>query len=198
MSPSLTARLIVWGAARSKLKRPLPLNVESEMHDIALADDVLLAFEPELARLLRARLALVGDIVVVGDDFRAYEAMLEVGVDHARRLRGGRALAHGPRAHFLGPRGEIGLQPEQRVARADHAVQSWFVELELLQEISAIRLLELRDLGLDRRAHRYHHRAFGLGDLAHPVETRIARKARLVDVRDVHHRLLGKQVQVAQ
>src|ERR1700733_5755764 len=39
--------------------------------------------------------------------------------------------------------------------------------------------------------------AFGLRDLAHAFEPRIVMKAVLVDVGDVHNRLLGEQVQVA-
>ena len=50
-------------------------------------DDVVLAFEAELARFARARLALVGDIVIVGDRLGADEAFFEVGVDDAGRLR---------------------------------------------------------------------------------------------------------------
>ena len=64
------------------------------MHDVAVADDVLLALEPHLARLLRALLALAGDEVGEGDDLGADEAVLEVGVDHAGRL-GRRGAADG-------------------------------------------------------------------------------------------------------
>ena len=64
-------------------------DVEAEVHDIAFPDDVFLAFQPQLAGFLRARLALAGHEVVVADHFGADEAALEIRVDHARRLRRG-------------------------------------------------------------------------------------------------------------
>ena len=55
--------------------------------DVAVVHHVLLALEPHLARLLRAVLALAGDEVGVRDHLGADEALLEVGVDDAGRLR---------------------------------------------------------------------------------------------------------------
>ncbi len=49
--------------------------------------DVVLAFEPHLAGVARAGLAAVSDIIVVGDGFGTDEAVLEIGVDDAGRLR---------------------------------------------------------------------------------------------------------------
>ena len=40
-----------------------------------------------LAGIARAGLAAAGDIIVVGDGLGADEAVLEIGVDDARRLR---------------------------------------------------------------------------------------------------------------
>src|SRR3546814_1851395 len=48
-----------------------------------------------LARLARLGLAAECDIIVIGDRFGADEALLEVAVDFARRLGGGRALEIG-------------------------------------------------------------------------------------------------------
>ena len=56
------------------------------MQHVAVGDRVVLAFEAELARLARARLAPAGDIIRVGDGLGADEAPLEIGVDDARRL----------------------------------------------------------------------------------------------------------------
>src|SRR5689334_4684889 len=77
------------------------LDIEAEMKDVAFFHEVVLAFQPQLAGLARARLALAGNIVVIGDGFGADEAMFEIGVDGARRLWGGGAGAHRPGAHFL-------------------------------------------------------------------------------------------------
>jgi hypothetical protein len=55
-----------------------------EMHDVAVSDDVLLAFEPELAGA-RAGLAVERDIIGIGDGLGANESLLEIGVDHPSR-----------------------------------------------------------------------------------------------------------------
>ncbi len=57
------------------------------MHDVAVLHDVVLAFEPHLAGVARAGLAAAGDVIVVGDGLGADEALLEIGVDDAGRLR---------------------------------------------------------------------------------------------------------------
>ena len=74
------------------------------------------------------------DEVVVGDDLGADEALLEVGVDLARRLRRHRADVRRPGAHFLRAGGEERQQPEQVVGGADHAVEARLVQPELLEE----------------------------------------------------------------
>src|SRR5262245_27790256 len=82
--------------SKSRTATTLTSHVEAEVHDIAFVDDVLLALEPQLAGFLRALLALVRDIVVVGDDLGADEPFLEVGMDHAGRLRRSGADLHRP------------------------------------------------------------------------------------------------------
>src|SRR5436190_809300 len=72
----------------------------------------------------RAGLALEGDVVRIGDGLGADEALLEVGVDRAGRLRRARALGHGPGARLLWPGSEIGDQAEKVVAGADDAVET--------------------------------------------------------------------------
>ena len=53
------------------------------------------------------------DEVVVRDDLGLDEAALEVGVDDARGLRRGGALLDLPGVDLLGPRRQVGLQPER-------------------------------------------------------------------------------------
>ena len=66
------------------------------MHNIAVVHHVGLAFEPIDAVVLRFLHRAVLLEVLVGDDFRAYEAMFEVGVDLGSTLRRGRAFGNGP------------------------------------------------------------------------------------------------------
>src|SRR5579862_3338688 len=74
---------------------------KAEMHHVAILDDVILALEAELAGLARAGLALARDIVVVGDGLGTDEALLEIGVDDARRLRRAGAHRNRPGARLL-------------------------------------------------------------------------------------------------
>ncbi len=62
------------------------LYVEAEQHDVAVLDDIVLAFGAEFTRLAGRRLATERDIVLVGHGLGADEAALEVAVDDARRL----------------------------------------------------------------------------------------------------------------
>ena len=84
-------------------------------------DDVALALGPQLPCLARPCFAAQGDVVAVGDGFRADEALLEIRVDLARRFWSRRAGVNGPGARFLGTDGEEGQQVEQFIPRADHA-----------------------------------------------------------------------------
>src|SRR6185437_3778689 len=54
------------------------LDVEAEVHDVAVADDVVLAFEAHPAGVLGAMLAPARDVIVVGDRLGADEALLEI------------------------------------------------------------------------------------------------------------------------
>src|SRR4051812_3796231 len=78
--------------SRAKSPRPGMTYQKScrkpEMHHVAVGDHVLFAFEPHLAGVAGAGLATGRDVVVVADGLGADEALLEIGVDHAGRLRG--------------------------------------------------------------------------------------------------------------
>src|SRR5690348_8571161 len=71
-------------------------NVEPEVHDIALLDEVLLAFETQLACIARTGFAVAGDVVCERNHLGADEAALEVGVNDCGRLRCSRAYPYGP------------------------------------------------------------------------------------------------------
>jgi hypothetical protein len=83
---------------------------------------------------LRAGLALELHVVVEGDRLGADEALLEVAVDDAGRLRRGRARADRPGARFFRADGEVGLQAEELVAGADDAVEAGLGEAEAREE----------------------------------------------------------------
>src|SRR3990167_511410 len=100
------------------------LDVEQEVHHVAILDNVFLAFCAHLARILGALLTLVLDEIVKRDGLGTDETTLEIAVDHACGLRGGIAHVDGPGAHFLHARGEVGLQAQQLEAGADQSVEA--------------------------------------------------------------------------
>src|SRR5438034_9270093 len=106
---------------------PGSLDVEAEVDHVAVAHHVVLALEAQLARLLGALLAAVRNEIIVRRHLGANEAALEIGVDHARGLRRSRTGRDGPGADLLRSRREVGLQAEQVVRGADHAIQAGLV-----------------------------------------------------------------------
>src|SRR5882672_3074058 len=130
---------------------PGSLDVEAEMDHVAVAHHVVLALEAQLPRLPGALLAAVRDEIIVRRHLGANETALEIGVDHAGRLRRRCAGRDGPGADLFRPRGEVGLQSEHAVRRADHAVQARLVHLQVLEEELLVLVRHVGDLRLDRR-----------------------------------------------
>ena len=128
-----------------------PLDVEAEVDDVAVGDDVLLAFEAQQALVAAVGERLELEEVLAGDDFGADEAALDVGVDGAGGLLGVGAAADRPGAHLVLADGEEGDQAEQLVARAQHAVERRLGEAEVAEELLLLGGGEARDLLLDRR-----------------------------------------------
>ena len=127
MDHAATARTIV---VRPRLQRAPVSDVEAEVHDVAVADGVVGAFEAHAAGILGALLAAVSDKILVGYGFGADEAFFEIGVDAAGGLRRPGAALDRPGVCLLGPDGQKRDQIEQRISGADDAVEPGFVEPE--------------------------------------------------------------------
>ena len=108
------------------------------MHDVAVGDDIFLAFQPQLAGVAGAGFATQGDIVGIGDGLGADKALFEIGMDHAGSRRPLGAAVDGPGARFLWPYGEIGNEVEQLVAGADQAVEAGLFEAERIEELGEL------------------------------------------------------------
>src|SRR3990170_9072408 len=107
---------------------------EAHVEDVALADDVVLALDAQLAVVLRLFHRADGDELVVADDLGPDEAALEVRVDHAGGLGCLRAVADLPRAGLVLAGREERDEVERPVARADHRLQPGLGHAELLEE----------------------------------------------------------------
>src|SRR5438309_1325458 len=109
------------GARRHGVTTLLP-HVEPEVADLAVADDVILALEPELA--LGADVGertLDGNQLVVAHHLGADEAARDVRVHGPGGVLRARLLGNGPRPYFVLTDGEERDEAEERVAVSEHA-----------------------------------------------------------------------------
>jgi hypothetical protein len=65
------------GGDRSRMRKPGRLHLKSEVHYVAVAKAVILAFQAPLAGVLGALFAATGEVVVVADDLCVDEAALD-------------------------------------------------------------------------------------------------------------------------
>src|SRR5579862_5382181 len=120
----MSVQHITDGRRRSRRR----LDVEAEVRGVAVAHDVVFAFDVELGGGAARGLGAELDEILPPDDLGLDEPALEVGVDGARRLRRLGALLDRPRAALGLARGEEGDEPERVVAHAHDLVQARLVE----------------------------------------------------------------------
>ena len=92
-----------------QLEQPGILDVKAEQHNIAIIDDIVFAFQPPLAGVLRSLFSLVFDKIIESDNFCANKAVLKVCMDNAGSPGCRIALVNCPGACFLRTGGEIVL-----------------------------------------------------------------------------------------
>src|SRR5215472_14712138 len=114
------------------------LDVEAKPHHIAVLNDVIGAFETHAAGVLRPLLAAIGGEVGKGDRLGANEALLEIAVDLAGRLRRLGAVLDGPGMRLLWARGEERDQAQQPITGADDAGEAGLLEPERGQEFTPV------------------------------------------------------------
>src|SRR5271166_2029562 len=154
------------GASRSRR--------EAEVHHVAVGDDIVLAFEPELAGLARARFAAKGRVVVVSDGLGPDEAALEIAMDDAGGLRRLGALLDRPGARLLRPDGEEGDEVQERIASADDAIEARLGEADRLEIVFLLGQRQNCDLALDLGRNDHRDGAFLRRHLADLVGERVA------------------------
>src|SRR5262249_13141528 len=113
-------------------------HVEAEVEDVAVLDDVVLAFGPHLAGLLGALLSVASDEGLIGYGFGPDEAALEIRVNDACRFGSGRAAAHGPGAGLLRPHGEEGHEVKEAISGADHPGEPRLLEVQSGEEFALL------------------------------------------------------------
>ena len=96
---------------------------EPEEHDVAVLNDVFLAFGPGESLFPGWFPSPHSNEVIVGHRLRSNEPLLEIGVDHAGRSGGFVAPVNGPGTHFLLSGGEVALESEQVIGRVSQTIQ---------------------------------------------------------------------------
>src|SRR5581483_386574 len=166
------------------------------MEDVAVLHYVILAFQSELAGVARTGFAGEGDVIVISDGLGADEALLEIGVDDARGLRGAGALGYRPGARLLGAGGEIGDEAKELVAFPDEAVEPRFFKPELGEIGLALFGGKLGEFGLDLGRDDDAAGAFGLGESLDPRGVKVAgRGGGFVDVAHIEHGFRGEETE---
>ena len=127
----------------------LSLDGATEVDDVAVLDDVFLAFQtlqmPGLGFLDRSGL----EKVVVGGNFGADEALGEIGVDLAGGGNGCGAALQVPATHFRLSGREEGDDPDGVVGAADDSILAQLGDTHVGHERSAFVGIELRKLELE-------------------------------------------------
>src|SRR6188508_1723052 len=120
---------------------------EPEEHDVAVLNDVFLAFGPGESLFPGWFPSPHSNEVIVGHRLRSNEPLLEIGVDHAGRSGGFVAPVNGPGTHFLLSGGEVALESEQVIGRVSQTIQARFPEPQRGEELGAVLRCELRQFG---------------------------------------------------
>ena len=148
--------------------------------------DIILAFEPELAGIAGAGLAVKRDIVVIGDGFGADEAFLKIAMDHARRLRCPGPFGDGPGTRLLRPGGKEGDEMEKRVAGTDHPVEAGLRQADGSEIFLLLRRRQNGNLTLDLRRYDHGLCVLFLRPFEHSAGIAIAGLSRaLIDIADI-------------
>src|SRR5262245_27900606 len=82
-------------------------EIEPEMHDVAVGDDIVPAFQAQATSVSGTSLPAQFHVVIISDRLGPNEATFEVGVDNSRRFRCAGALGDRPGPRLLGADGEI-------------------------------------------------------------------------------------------
>ena len=125
------------------------LYVESEMHDVAILNNIFFPFNIQFPGLFAGLLRLIFEKIVVFDYLGTDEASFKVGVDNPGGLRGLSALPEGPGARFLGASSQVRLQTKGLVAGLGQLLQAGLLVAGVVQHLGGLVLFELRGLGLE-------------------------------------------------
>lgn len=124
------------------------------MHDITILDDIILAFDSDLASLAAFGFRTEGDVIVILNHFSAYETTFEVRVNNARRLRSFHTFLECPCPAFLRACGEECLKTKETICGFDKAIDATLFEAKIFEEHLFLFIgFKFGDIGLDTRSY---------------------------------------------
>src|SRR5438105_2825940 len=128
-------------------------DVETEVHDVAIADNVVATLQSLLSlvahRSVGTRAEQRLDVHHLGTD----EPRGEIRMNGRGRIQRCAAFVERPRAHLLLPGGEERDQAQQVVCGACHTVEPRLIQAEIQQECGPLGEVEVEQLGFYERRH---------------------------------------------
>jgi hypothetical protein len=121
------------------------LDREAKMDDVAVFDDVVFAFQAQLARFFALEFAAVNDEIVVGYHFGANKTALDIAMDFSRRPFGNGSLSHGPCADFIFTGRKETYQIQEPVGRVYKPVARRLLDANLFEKCHPVAVVEQGD-----------------------------------------------------
>src|SRR6266851_7995202 len=142
--------------APSRINQAIGSHVETNLEDVTVFDFVLLAFHPELPRILGCLPRPQLEELLPTDHLGSNEAPGQVRVDHPGALGRLRPGPEGPGPALLVTRGQERSPPQQVVGGPGHPGQGALAEAETFQQFGPLVLVELGRFGLQLDADAEH------------------------------------------
>src|SRR5574344_206792 len=110
------------------------LDVEQEMHDVAILDHIILPLDPHLPGGSHGRLRLQGGEILIFDNLCADKALLKIRVDDTGRLWSLVTFVDGPCPAFIRTSREKGLKSQQMVGALNETYNSGLLKAHFFEK----------------------------------------------------------------
>ncbi|BAI64405.1 UDP-N-acetylglucosamine enolpyruvyl transferase [Rothia mucilaginosa DY-18] len=172
------------------------LDVEAELHHVAVLHDVVLALHTDLTASLRLRHGASLIQILERHNLSLNEAALKIRVNHTSGLRRSITLINSPGASLLRASSQVSLQTQGRESHASQLIQTGLILTVHLQHLASLLLRQLHQISLQLRIQehslsRRHH-------VTQLLLLLLRRQNALIRVEHVNERLSSQQVQLLQ
>ena len=174
------------------------LDVEEEMHDVAVLYEVILSLDAEFAGGTALRFASKGYEVLVFDYLSTDESALKIRMDHSGTLRRFHPLSESPCAYFIRAGGKESAQFEKGICCFDEPVHAGLLQTDFAEEHLPLLVgLQFRYLALDLCRQNEDLGVFVFDSLLDLLDIGIAGNGRaFIHVADIHDGFVGQQEEI--